>query len=84
MRRFQDQMVLNKTHQSGSPHNQFRVRAITLKGTIYPSELVNGRNTQQGIFVKQNLKKFIECSVEGEVVLKISSRQNLYDFVHCP
>jgi len=44
MRRFQDQMVLNKTHQSGSPHNQFGVRAITLKGTIYPSELVNGRN----------------------------------------
>jgi len=57
MRRFQDQMVLNKTHQSGSPHNQFGVQAITLKGTIYPSELVNGRNTfhtQQGIIVTQN------------------------------
>jgi len=57
MRRFQDQMVLNKTHQSGSPHNQFGVRAITLKGTIYPSELVNGRNTcntLQGIIIKQN------------------------------
>lgn len=64
MRRFQDQMVLNKTHQSGSPHNQFRVRAITLKGTIYPSELVNGRNTQQGFFVKQNSAKLFYNNID--------------------
>ena len=64
MRRFQDPMALNKNHESGSPQNRSGVRAITLKGTIYPSELVNGRHI---IIKTRNYKK---CSVEGEVVLK--------------
>lgn len=67
MRRFQDQMVLNKTHQSGSPHNQFGVRAITLKGTIYPSELVNGRKcvSSIGIVLLYKTMQIVQLIIEG-------------------